>query len=168
MVARHAAGRGVVRVVVGDDKAVDGNAHLAGIDLFRPARDGVGQVLCARALALDGRKAHLVEIVHPRAPRADRFIRVDECERRERHVALFHLVEIRLIERQRAGGEVAGVRVAVVRVLERIVDGLEVRVGDRRLAAHDEVALVGYLRGNAADGGRHIGDIRADGTVAAR
>ena len=165
---RHAAGRGVVRVVVGDDKAVHGNAHLAGVDLFRPARDGVGQVLGARALALDSCKAHLVKIVHPRAPGADHFIRVDERKGVERHVALFHLVEIRLVERQRAGGEVAGVCVAVVRVLERVVDGLEICVGDGRLAAHDEVALVADFRGNTADGGGHIGDVRADGAVAAR
>ena len=113
-------------------------------------------------------KAHLVKIVHPRAPGADHFIRVDERERCECHVSLFHLVEIRLVERQRAGGEVAGVCVAVVRVLERVVDGLEICVGDGRLAAHDEVALVADFRRNTADGGGHIGDVRADGAVAAR
>ena len=168
VMTRHAAGRCVVRVVVGDDKAVHGNAHLAGIDLFRPARDGVGQIFRIRVLALDSCKAHLVKIVHPRAPGADHFIRVDERERCECHVSLFHLVEIRLVERQRAGGEVAGVCVAVVRVLERVVDGLEICVGDGRLTAHDEVALVADFRGNTADGGGHIGDVRADGAVAAR
>ena len=168
VVARHAAGGGIVGVVIGDDKAIDGRVHLAGIDLFRPARDGVRQVARARALALDRRKAELIQVIHARAPGADGLVRVHEREGREGHAALSDLVEIRLVERQRTGGEVAGVGIAVIRVLERIVDGFKIRIGDCRFAAHDEMAPVGDLRGNAADGGRHIGNVRADGAVAAR
>ena len=121
-----------------------------------------------RFLALDGRKAQPIEVVHARAPGADLLVRMDERESVEGPIALTYFVEIRLVERQRAGGEVAGVCVAVVRVLERVVDGLEICVGDGRLAAHDEVSLVADFRGNTADGGGHIGDVRADGAVAAR
>ena len=168
VVPRHAAGRGVVGIVIGDDKAINRNAHLAGIDLLRPARNGVRQMHRVRFLALDGRKAQPIEVVHARAPGAEFLVRMDERESVEGHIALTYFVEIRLVKCQRAGGKVAGIRVSVVRVLKRIVDGLKIRVGDGCLAAHNKVSLVRDLRGNAADRSGHIGDVRADGAVAAR
>ena len=166
MVPRHGAGLGISRIVVADDKAVHGEGARPARHLFRPAVDhrldgrlrGV-----VDPFARDGRKADPVQLVHPRPPGDGCGIGMDECERNPLEIPPPQFRDV--LERKRAAREVARIRIVLLR---RGAERREVRIGNHRLAAHDEVPRRRHGLRNAVNAGGEVRDVRADMTVTAR
>ncbi len=74
----------------------------------------------------------------------------------------------RIIQIQGSCCEVSRIGVLFVLILDRVIDHIKVRVGDRRLTAHDQMPLIRDLLRKTADGSLQMRDILADGSVSAR
>ena len=167
VVAGDAAGGGVRGVVVADDQTVHGQEHFPALDPARPALHELRQVLRVGLLPLHRGEAEPVQQIHARAPGGEGLVRVNEREGVEDDVPLPHLVQTLRVQRERARGKVAGIGEFLRGVGDRRVELLKFRIGDRGLAADDQMPAVPDLKREAPESLLHEGDVGPDGAVAA-
>ena len=167
MMAGYAARGGIFRIIITDYQPVYRNQHFTGLNSFRPAGNRFRQMLSICQFTVNRGKAFPIKKGHSLAPGYDVLLQVNKRESIERQRAVTDLCNMFGIQSKCSGCKVARICVLFFILFQRIIDTLKIRIGNRRLSAHNQMTLIGKLQRKARDSFLHIGDVCTDGAVAA-